>query len=92
MLIVDNILHNVVMQFHNLKLQAEEGGFVCDIIISAFDLVTIVVPPALPVAMTIGIIYAQSRLAKQNIYCINSLFINVSGVINFTCFDKVTSL
>jgi magnesium-transporting ATPase (P-type) len=62
----------------------------CDLVIDTLDLVTIVVPPALPVAMTIGIVYAQSRLKKQNIFCINSLFINVSGVINFACFDKVT--
>lgn len=35
-----------------------------------FDLITIVVPPALPVAITIGTIYAVARLKSANIFCI----------------------
>ncbi len=42
-----------------------------DIIIRALDIITIVVPPALPAAMTVGTVYAQSRLKKQSIYCIS---------------------
>ena len=55
----------------------------------ALDLITIVVPPALPVAMTVGVAFAQSRLKKKNIFCINPSVINVCGVINVACFDKV---
>ncbi|TPP55946.1 Cation-transporting ATPase [Fasciola gigantica] len=58
------------------------------VIIRALDLITIAVPPALPMAMTIGIVFAQRRLRKQHIYCINPSVINVCGVINVTCFDK----
>ncbi|XP_017588180.1 PREDICTED: probable cation-transporting ATPase 13A2, partial [Corvus brachyrhynchos] len=41
------------------------------IIIRALDLVTVIVPPALPAAMTVGTIYAQNRLKKQGIFCIS---------------------
>lgn len=60
-----------------------------DIVLEALDLITIVVPPALPAAMTVGRLYAQKRLEKQNIYCISPRTINVSGSIDCVCFDKV---
>ena len=37
----------------------------------AFDVITIVVPPALPAALTVGTVYALNRLRKQQIYCIS---------------------
>lgn len=58
--------------------------------IKALDLITIVIPPALPAAMTVGKLYAQNRLQACKIYCINSRVINVAGSINCVCFDKVT--
>ena len=39
-----------------------------DIILKACDLITIIVPPALPAALTVGIVYAQSRLKKVKIF------------------------
>lgn len=60
-----------------------------DITLEALDLITIVVPPALPAAMTVGRMYAQARLEKSNIFCISPRTINVSGSINCVCFDKV---
>lgn len=53
------------------------------------DVITIAVPPALPAAMTIGKLYALSRLKKKHIFCINSRVINVSGSVDCICFDKV---
>ncbi|KAK9876239.1 hypothetical protein WA026_012539 [Henosepilachna vigintioctopunctata] len=63
-----------------------------DIAIKSLDLVTIAIPPALPAAMTIGKLYAQERLKKKRIYCINSRVINVSGSVNCVCFDKTGTL
>ena len=37
----------------------------------AFDVITIAVPPALPAALTVGIVYALARLRKKNIFCIS---------------------
>jgi P-type E1-E2 ATPase len=62
------------------------------IVIRTLDLVTIVVPPALPAAMTCGIVFAQRRLKKLNIFCISPRTINISGGINLFCFDKTGTL
>lgn len=59
------------------------------ILLEAFDLITVVVPPALPAAMTVGQMYAQMRLKNHHIYCISPRSINVAGSINCVCFDKV---
>lgn len=40
--------------------------------------------------MTVGRMYAQSRLKKKGIYCISPRSINVSGSIDCVCFDKVS--
>jgi cation-transporting ATPase 13A3/4/5 len=66
-------------------------GFV-EILLDALDLITIVVPPALPAAMTVGHMYAQSRLRKNNVFCISPRTINVAGSLNCVCFDKVNYL
>lgn len=58
-------------------------------IIDSLDIITIVVPPALPAALSVGKYYAQNRLQKQKISCINASVINVSGSVNCVCFDKV---
>ncbi|KAK9506093.1 hypothetical protein O3M35_008091 [Rhynocoris fuscipes] len=63
-----------------------------EITLEALDLITIVVPPALPAAMTVGRMYAQARLEKANIFCISPRTINVSGSINCICFDKTGTL
>ncbi|NXT91048.1 AT132 ATPase, partial [Anhinga rufa] len=60
------------------------------IIIRALDLITVIVPPALPAAMTVGTIYAQNRLKKQGIFCISPPRINLCGKIRLVCFDKVS--
>ncbi|KAK4337200.1 hypothetical protein RND71_043299 [Anisodus tanguticus] len=63
-----------------------------NIIIKAIDLITIIIPPALPAAMTVGVVYAQSRLKKQEIFCISPRSINISGCLNCICFDKTGTL
>ncbi|NXQ79817.1 AT132 ATPase, partial [Nyctibius grandis] len=62
------------------------------IIIRALDLVTVIVPPALPAAMTVGTIYAQNRLKKKGIFCISPPRINLCGKIRLVCFDKTGTL
>ncbi|XP_068211520.1 polyamine-transporting ATPase 13A3 isoform X2 [Palaemon carinicauda] len=62
------------------------------IALDALDLITIVIPPALPMAMTVGILYALNRLKSHRIFCISPRTINISGVINCVCFDKTGTL
>ncbi|KAM7098535.1 polyamine-transporting ATPase 13A2 isoform 3-T3 [Molossus nigricans] len=59
-----------------------------EIVIRALDLVTVVVPPALPAAMTVCTLYAQGRLRSQGIFCIHPLRINLGGKLQLLCFDK----
>lgn len=58
------------------------------IIIRSLDIITIVVPPALPAAMSVGIINANSRLKKKKIFCTSPTTVNVCGLINVvSCSD-----
>lgn len=41
------------------------------ILLKALDIITVAVPPALPAAMSVGIVYALQRLKKKEIFCIN---------------------
>ncbi|KAG5353753.1 hypothetical protein C0989_002536 [Termitomyces sp. Mn162] len=62
------------------------------IVIRALDLITIVVPPALPATLSIGTSFAISRLRKFGIYCISPSRVNVAGKVNVCCFDKTGTL
>uniref|UniRef100_A0A670J3P7 Uncharacterized protein n=1 Tax=Podarcis muralis TaxID=64176 RepID=A0A670J3P7_PODMU len=69
------------------SVQQEE--LVGRIILKSLDILTITVPPALPAAMTAGLVYAQQRLRGQRIFSISPQRINICGQLNLMCFDKV---
>ncbi|KAM4771313.1 putative cation-transporting ATPase 13A4 [Rhinophrynus dorsalis] len=71
------------------SLNGAEAG---DVVVKALDVITIAVPPALPAALTAGIIYAQRRLEKAGIFCISPQRINLCGTLNLFCFDKTGTL
>ncbi|CAC5407094.1 Probable cation-transporting ATPase W08D2.5,Probable cation-transporting ATPase 13A3 [Mytilus coruscus] len=77
---------------YTIVLMVQAGEHPSDIVLRSLDLITIAVPPALPAALTIGIVFAQYRLKKQLVYCISPRSINVSGSINAFCFDKTGTL
>ncbi|KAK7220141.1 hypothetical protein V2G26_008144 [Clonostachys chloroleuca] len=62
------------------------------IIVRALDLITIVVPPALPATLTIGTGFAISRLKGKQIFCISPQRVNVGGKLDIMCFDKTGTL
>ncbi|XP_064241762.1 probable cation-transporting ATPase 13A4 [Passer domesticus] len=70
-------------------LNGEETG---EVVKKALDVITIAVPPALPAALTTGIIYTQQRLKKKGIFCISPQRINMCGQLNLFCFDKTGTL
>ncbi|KAJ2801014.1 hypothetical protein H4R20_003839 [Coemansia guatemalensis] len=63
-----------------------------EIVKKALDLITVAVPPALPAAMTIGMVFAAKRLRKAGIFCISPSRINVASKIAVMCFDKTGTL
>ncbi|XP_052761009.1 polyamine-transporting ATPase 13A3-like isoform X1 [Mya arenaria] len=77
---------------YTIVLMVNRGDAAGDIALRALDLITIAVPPALPAALTVGIVFAQSRLKTARIYCISPRSINVCGGINTVCFDKTGTL
>ncbi|CAG5110091.1 Oidioi.mRNA.OKI2018_I69.chr2.g4531.t1.cds [Oikopleura dioica] len=63
-----------------------------EIVVKGLDLVTISVPPALPMAMAIGSIHAQRRLVQKKIFTLTPNRINLGGGINICLFDKTGTL
>ncbi|KAI9207403.1 uncharacterized protein BJ171DRAFT_421112 [Polychytrium aggregatum] len=62
------------------------------VLLSALDLITIAVPPSLPLVLTIGTGFSLARLKKQKIHCINPERINCAGRIDLMCWDKTGTL
>lgn len=62
------------------------------IIVRALDIITIVVPPALPATLTIGTNFALQRLKQKQIFCISPQRVNVGGKIDVMAFDKTGTL
>lgn len=60
-----------------------------ELVIRSLDIVTIIVPPALPAAITTATIYAQNRLKRHGVFCISPPRINICGKTSLFCFDKV---
>ena len=62
------------------------------IIARGLDLLTIAVPPALPIALTVGTVFAVDRLKTQKISCIAPTRVNLCGLLDVICFDKTGTL
>ncbi|KIH42404.1 IC domain protein, HAD ATPase, P-type family, partial [Ancylostoma duodenale] len=86
---VNNVSEACRLSFYEGPLQ---GSSLRRVIVRALDIITITVPPALPAAMSVGIINAQLRLKNKEIYCISPSTINTCGAINVVCFDKTGTL
>ncbi|XP_055933126.1 polyamine-transporting ATPase 13A3-like [Argiope bruennichi] len=63
-----------------------------DALLYVLNVVTFFVPPSLPAVLTSVNEQAQRRLRKQNIYCLNSRYINFAGGLDVVCFDKTGTL
>ncbi|KAH0630709.1 hypothetical protein JD844_014005, partial [Phrynosoma platyrhinos] len=50
-----------------------------DTVAMALLLMTIAIPPAIPAALTTGVVYAQGRLKKKKVFCISPQRINIFG-------------
>ena len=63
-----------------------------DLVVKFLDLITITVPPGLPVSMTFGIIFALEKLKDKKIYCTSPNKVVAGGMVDFACFDKTGTL
>ncbi|XP_057712965.1 polyamine-transporting ATPase 13A3-like isoform X2 [Corythoichthys intestinalis] len=62
------------------------------IIFDSLNIVTVAVPPILPVALASGIAHAQHRLKRLGLFCVSPQRINICGQLNLLCFDKTGTL
>ncbi|CAJ0952596.1 unnamed protein product, partial [Mesorhabditis belari] len=69
---------------YTLGMMFHYGAAWKKLVIRSLDIITCVVPPALPAAMSVGIINANGRLRKKDIYCISPSTINTCGAVNVT--------
>jgi len=69
-----------------------QGAGVKTIIIRSLDLITIVVPPVLPLVLTIGTSFSISRLKTLNISCISLPAVNAAGRVSVVVFDKTGTI
>ena len=75
--------------YYQLRLESTSYYYVLS---RALDLITVVVPPALPATMSIGTVFSLNRLKKKMIHCISPSKINVASKIDVFCFDKTGTL
>ncbi|CAH0627196.1 unnamed protein product [Chrysodeixis includens] len=77
---------------YSIWLYVERGSEWGTIVLRTLDIITIVVPPALPAAMTAGIVYSQQRLRRNRIFCVSPPRIIICGKLQVMCFDKTGTL
>lgn len=77
---------------YSIRLYLRRHQDIRTMIFGTLDVITIIVPPSLPMAMTAGTIYSQNRLKKRGIFCVSPPQINVCGKMKLCCFDKTGTL
>ncbi|CAK80951.1 unnamed protein product (macronuclear) [Paramecium tetraurelia] len=82
----------VVQSVISLYLDFSNDATVGEAIINALELLTIIIPPALPTALAAGVSLALNRLEKQKIQCIKPDKVNVAAKVNICAFDKTGTL
>ena len=68
------------------------GASASVMVVRGLDLITIIIPPSLPLALSVGTNYAMLALRRRKIHCISPAKINVAGKIRVMAFDKTGTL
>ena len=63
-----------------------------DVLFRSLDLISIGIPPALPLTLSIGIALALRRLKDKGILCLSPMAIIAAGKTSLICFDKTGTL
>ena len=75
-----------------LAIKLSQYAHPIDIVVKFLDLITVTVPPGLPVSMTFGIIFALEKMKAKSIFCTSPNKTVVGGMTNYVCFDKTGTL
>ena len=82
----------ILSNLFTLPILIESGLDTETIVDMSLDLLTVAVPPAIPAAMSCGIVFAIERLKRYQIYCISPPRVNLTGQITTFVFDKTGTL
>ncbi|KAJ3237407.1 hypothetical protein HDU81_009505 [Chytriomyces hyalinus] len=82
----------IVAFFNRLIRSLQQGYDAGWAVLTSLDIVTIAVPPALPLVLTVGVSHAVSRLKRKQIFCIAPIRVNYAGRIDTFCWDKTGTL
>ncbi|TPX78470.1 hypothetical protein CcCBS67573_g00203 [Chytriomyces confervae] len=82
----------IVAFFNRLIRSLQQGYGAAWAVLTSLDIVTIAVPPALPLVLTVGVSHAVSRLKHKQIFCIAPIRVNYAGRIDTFCWDKTGTL
>jgi len=75
-----------------LPLMIKGGADTQTIVDRSLDMFTICVPPAIPAALSCGVVFAVGRLKKAKIFCIAPKRVNLAGSVTTMAFDKTGTL
>ncbi|XP_073434755.1 probable cation-transporting ATPase 13A4 [Dendrobates tinctorius] len=70
----------------------KNGASASDTVLWSFLIITVSIPAALPAAVQVCILYSQTRLQRNGIFCLSAQRINMCGQLNIICFDKTGTL
>jgi cation-transporting ATPase 13A2 len=83
----------VILYFRSQSNTNEEDRMsILNIINEAFDLLTVIIPPTLPICMTFTTFYFHYNLNKKKISCISDRRMNAAGRVNNIILDKTGTL
>jgi cation-transporting ATPase 13A2 len=75
-----------------LPMMIKSGADTETIVDRSLDMFTICVPPAIPAALSCGVVFAVNRLKKSKIFCIAPKRVNLAGSVTSMVFDKTGTL
>jgi cation-transporting ATPase 13A3/4/5 len=82
----------ILINVATIPKQREVGVTPAILLDRTLDMIFITVPPAIPAALSCGVVFAITRLKRQDIFCIAPPRINLAGQISTFVFDKTGTL
>lgn len=77
---------------YTIVLSLRYGLTLLEAFVACADLVTVIVPPALPAVLTVGVTLAIGRLKRAHITTTFAAKLNICGRLDVFCFDKTGTL
>lgn len=87
-LLVFAVLSSIIVLYQSIKMGKSHYKIMLEIIL----ILTNVVPPELPLELTIAVNAAVHKLLTQGVFCLEPFRIVRAGVLDIACFDKTGTL